>query len=179
MSWFPNFMCHGSVKIMTSSNGNFFRVTGPWCGDFTGHRWIPLTKASDTEIWCFFDLRLDKRLNKQSRRRWFHTPSCSLWRHCYAMGFRDRCQHPLYSCRFILKQVSQKHKGRSDTCLWTIDVTVNDFHMCCGLSSCYWDHHGSTITGVMVLRDTISIGGVYEMPLKMWTWFGGIWPLYV
>ena len=27
---------------MTSSNGNIFRVTGPLCGEFTGHRWIPL-----------------------------------------------------------------------------------------------------------------------------------------
>ena len=34
--------------MMTSSNGNIFRVTGPLCGEFTGHRWIPLTKASDT-----------------------------------------------------------------------------------------------------------------------------------
>ena len=39
--------------MMTSSNGNNFRVTGPLCGEFSGHRWIPLTKASDTELWCF------------------------------------------------------------------------------------------------------------------------------
>ena len=28
-----------------------FRVTGPLCGELTGHRWIPLTKASDAELW--------------------------------------------------------------------------------------------------------------------------------
>ena len=39
--------------MMTSSNGNIFRVNGPLCGEFTGHRWIPLTKASDAELWCF------------------------------------------------------------------------------------------------------------------------------
>ena len=39
---------------MTSWNGNIFRVTGPLCGEFTGHLWIPLTKASDAELWCFF-----------------------------------------------------------------------------------------------------------------------------
>ena len=39
--------------LMTSSNGNIFRVTGPLCGEFTGHRWIPLTKASDADLWCF------------------------------------------------------------------------------------------------------------------------------
>ena len=30
----------------------------------------------------FFDLRLNKRLSKQSRRRWFETLSRSLWCHC-------------------------------------------------------------------------------------------------
>ena len=38
---------------MTSSNGSIFRVTVPLCGEFTGHRWIPLKKASDAELWCF------------------------------------------------------------------------------------------------------------------------------
>ena len=38
---------------MTSSNGNIFRVTGTLWGEFTGHQWIPLTKASDMELWCF------------------------------------------------------------------------------------------------------------------------------
>ena len=40
-------------NMMTSSNGNIFRVTDPLCGEFTGHRWIPLTKANDAELWCF------------------------------------------------------------------------------------------------------------------------------
>ena len=36
--------------MMTSSNGKIFRVTGHLCGEFTGHRWIPRTKASDAEL---------------------------------------------------------------------------------------------------------------------------------
>ena len=32
------------VLTMTSSNGNILRVTGPLCGEFTGHRWIHRTK---------------------------------------------------------------------------------------------------------------------------------------
>ena len=48
-------------------NPAFFRVIGPLCGEFTGKRWIRLTKASDAEIW-FFHLRLNKRLSKQSKR---------------------------------------------------------------------------------------------------------------
>ena len=59
--------------VSPSSNGNIFRVTDPLCGEFTGRRWIPFTKASDAELWCFFHLRLNKRLSKQS-------PSRSLWR---------------------------------------------------------------------------------------------------
>ena len=40
--------------MLTSSNGNIFRITGPLCGEFTGHRWIPRTKASHAELWwCF------------------------------------------------------------------------------------------------------------------------------
>ena len=42
-----------NVSMMTSSNGNLFRVTGPLCGEITGHRWIPCTKASDAELWYF------------------------------------------------------------------------------------------------------------------------------
>ena len=41
-----------SFLMMTSSNGNIFRVTGHLCGEFTGPRWIPHTKASDAELWC-------------------------------------------------------------------------------------------------------------------------------
>ena len=69
-----------STCMMTSSKRNIFRVIGPLCGEFTGHQWIPLTKASDAELWCFFDLRLNERLNKQSWGWWFETPSRTLWR---------------------------------------------------------------------------------------------------
>ena len=40
-----------SDTMMTSSNGNMFRVTGLLCGEFTGR--IPHTKASDAELWSF------------------------------------------------------------------------------------------------------------------------------
>ena len=71
-----------SVVMMASSNGNIFRVTGHLCGEFTGDRWIPLTKASDAELWCFLDLRLNKRLSKQWWGWWFETPLRSSWCHC-------------------------------------------------------------------------------------------------
>ena len=71
-----------SQFMMTSSNGNIFallalcagnsRVTG----EFPSQR--PVTRSFDV----FFDMRLNKRLSKQSWGWWFETPSCSLWRHC-------------------------------------------------------------------------------------------------
>ena len=75
--------------MMTSSNGNLFRVTGHLCGEFTGHWWIPHTKASDAELWCFdvfFDRRLNEWLSKQSWGWWFEMPSCPFWRPSNATG---------------------------------------------------------------------------------------------
>ena len=37
-------------EMMTSSNVNIFRVTGPLWGESTGHRCIPLTKARDADL---------------------------------------------------------------------------------------------------------------------------------
>ena len=81
-------------NMMTSSKGNIFRVTGLSCGEFIGHRWIPLTKASDAELWSFLWLGLYKRLSKQSRGWWFETPSCSLWRYCNDQHWHEAGDKP-------------------------------------------------------------------------------------
>ena len=49
-------------------------------GEFPAQR--PVTRSFDV----FFDLRLNKRLSKQSWGWWFETLSCPLWRHCNATG---------------------------------------------------------------------------------------------
>ena len=49
----------------------------PVSGEFPSQR--PVTRSFD----IFFDLRLNKRLSKQSRGFWFETQSRPLWRHCY------------------------------------------------------------------------------------------------
>ena len=48
----------------------------PVTGEFPAQR--PVTRILDV----FFDLRLNKRLYKQSCGWWFETPSGPLWRHC-------------------------------------------------------------------------------------------------
>ena len=81
--------------MMTSLNGNIFHVTDPLCGEFIVNQWILLTKANDAELWWVFYLHLNKRLSKQSRRRWFEMPSCSLWHRCngWPLNHRDNFCH--------------------------------------------------------------------------------------
>ena len=72
----------GSFPIMiTSSNGNIFRVTGPLCGEVTGPGEFPTQRPVTRSFDVFFDLRLNKPLFKQSWGWWFETLPRSLWRH--------------------------------------------------------------------------------------------------
>ena len=48
----------------------------PVTGEFPAQR--PVTRSFNV----FVDLRLNKRLSKQSWGWWFETPSCSFWRYC-------------------------------------------------------------------------------------------------
>ena len=73
---------------------NIFRVTGLlWgvTGEFPTQR--PVTRNVDV----FFDLRLNKRLSKQSWGWWFETSSHPLWRHSNGNLF-----HNLHSCAVLM-----------------------------------------------------------------------------
>ena len=73
------------TTMMTSSNGNIFRVTGPLCGEFTGPGEFPAQRPVMPSF-VFFDLRLNKRLSRQPWGWWCETPSWWLWRQgndCY------------------------------------------------------------------------------------------------
>ena len=70
------------VHMMTSSNGDIFRVTDPLCGEFTGPGEFPTQRPVTRSFDVFFDLHLNKRLSKQPWGWWFETPLWSLWRHC-------------------------------------------------------------------------------------------------
>ena len=71
-----------NIFMMTSSNEkNSALLTlcagiSPVTGEFPSQR--PVTRSFDV----FFDLRLNKRLSKQSWGWWFGTPSPLSWRHC-------------------------------------------------------------------------------------------------
>ena len=69
-------------NMMTSSNGNIFRVTGPLCGDFTDPGEFPTQRPVSRSSDVFFDLHPNKKLSKQPWGWWFETQSWSLWLHC-------------------------------------------------------------------------------------------------
>ena len=68
--------------LMSLSNGNISRVTGPLCGEFTGPGEYPTQRPVTRSFVVFFDLRLNKQLSKQPWGWWFDTPSVSLWHQC-------------------------------------------------------------------------------------------------
>ena len=67
--------------LLTICAGNSI---GPSEGEFPAQR--PVTRSFD----IFFNLRLNKRLSKQSWGWWFETLSCPLWRQCYACCFFEQ-----------------------------------------------------------------------------------------
>ena len=69
-----------ALFIMTLSNGNIFRVTGHLYGEFM----------------VYFDLRPNKRLNKQSWGWWFETPLHSWWRHRNVQGESNGRESRMY-----------------------------------------------------------------------------------
>ena len=71
-----------SSHMMTSSNGNIFRVTGLCAGNSPVTSEFPAQRSVTRSFDIFSDLRLNKRLSKLSWGWWFETPSRSLWRHC-------------------------------------------------------------------------------------------------
>ena len=71
-----------SHHMMTSSDGNIFRVTGLLCGEFIGDRW---RRALMFSLIC----ALNKRLSKQSWGCWFETPTRWLWRHCNESSYNQ------------------------------------------------------------------------------------------
>ena len=85
---------------MTSSNGNISALlalcagNSPVTGEFPSQR--PVTRSFD----IFFDLRLNKRLSKQSRGWWFDTPARSLWRHCNGSLRRVNCPWDLLDSKY-------------------------------------------------------------------------------
>ena len=60
------------IIVMTSSNGDIFRVTDHLWGEFTCHWRISHTKAIDAEVWCFLWSRKHQSSASLAFVRWIH-----------------------------------------------------------------------------------------------------------
>ena len=78
------------LAMMTSSNGNIFRVTGPLCREFSGPAEFPAQWPVTRSFDVVFDQGLNKRLSKQTWGWWFETQPWSLWRQYNALNFLCR-----------------------------------------------------------------------------------------
>ena len=67
--------------MVTSSKGNISALLALCAGNSPVTCEFPAQRPV-TRSFVFIDMRLSKRLDKQHRRRWFETPSRSLWRYC-------------------------------------------------------------------------------------------------
>ena len=91
--------------MMTSSNGNIFRVTGPlYIGEFPAQR--PVTRSFDV----FFDLYLKRRLSKQSWCWWSETPTRSIWCQCNVTNVQWKppsttiYNHTIVKCLYVVQK---------------------------------------------------------------------------
>ena len=60
----------------------YFPRYWPFVRGIHRHRWIPLTKASDAELWFFTYAGLNTWVNNREAYDLFETPSRPLWNHC-------------------------------------------------------------------------------------------------
>ena len=121
------------LSMMTSSNGNIFRVTGhcPFVrgihrspGEFPAQR--PVTRSFDV----FFDL--NKQLSKQSWGWWFETLWRPLWRHCNDSGHQSSVYRwrtdvvRTWKINIILNMGWNYHLYRH---MWTLESTLQKSNM--------------------------------------------------
>ena len=124
------------------------------CREFTGCQWIPSQRPATRSFAVFFDLRLNKRLSKQSRHRWFETPSRSLWRH-----FNDIGTDPWFWCtlyRHVL--LLDKTVIDNSSCFrimyisWHVESYEVSWHSAMTQSISPWIKHLAKLDSVMVLQ---------------------------
>ena len=155
--------------MLTSSNGNIFRVTDPSCGEFTGPGEFPAQRPVTRSFDVFFDLRLNKRLSKQPWGWWFETLSWSLWRHGNVMIIWGRqCYNKASNFSGSVPTVTQinsyAHKNENAKSLSLLTP-------CAAKTPCpvMSSHHGIMMTSSNrnIFRVTgPSVRGIYRSPVN-------------
>ena len=129
----------------------------PVTGEFPSQR--PVTRSFDV----VFDLRLNKRLSKQSWDWWFETPSRPLWLHCTVIGYMYLLT--CYDSEKILVCM-QKHKTNL---LKNIIITYHpDQPICIDLPPWWADHRSLVAGGGKLFIDQRVRSGFQLMPDEEW-----------
>ena len=98
-------LCSSHAAVAWRHQMETFSITSPLCGEFTGHRWIPLTKARDAELWYFlWSARINGWVNNREvgdlRRHSAHAK--------FIWIYSDVCIYTFVSLvQYILQKVSQ------------------------------------------------------------------------
>ena len=127
--------------MMTSSNGDIFRVTGHLCREFTGPGEFPTQRPVTRSFDGFIDLRPNKRLSKHWWGWWFETP---LWRHCNAV-----CYDSIWSINKLdqielTKEINFKRSRDSIAVVHHFVRRCVSFQWSIGIMS---SHHGENFSG--------------------------------
>ena len=130
----------------------------------------PVTRSFDV----FFDLRLNKPLSKQSRRRWFETPLRSLWRHCNVNS--TPCSQAL-AIRWKRRNISSpwpnisSSEGSQDTSACQISG-----HYCHAFSIKYGNHTFEMFHWVKMPPKLVKSADRYQNMIR-WSGYNSIWYL--
>ena len=128
----------------------------------------PVTRSFEV----FFDQRLNKRLSKQSRRRWFETPLRSLWRHRNVNS--TPCSQAL-AIGLKMRNISRpwpnlsSSEGSQDTSACQISG-----HYCHAFSIKYGNHTFETFHWVKMPPKLVKSTG-RDQNLIRWSRYSSIW----
>ena len=158
---------------MTSSNGNILRVTGLWWGESTGDRWIPLTKASDAELWYFSSIcswtnvwSINREASDLKRHRAHYDVILMVLLGNFCRPVYVLIIHSTYGCMF---RKIHRH-------IWTCDILLNIQLWNMRLASCNVKYKWvsmfisfSMLNGVF-LKKTPQLNWIYELQVGIFWW---------
>ena len=96
--------------MMTSWNETFSALLAICAGNSPVPGAFPAQGSMTRSFDVFLDLRLKKRLSKQSWGWWFETPSCSLWRHSNAI-MKTR-EHNVQTSRGFMEDINAEKSSQ-------------------------------------------------------------------
>ena len=133
------------LSMMTSSNGNNFRVTGHLCGEFTGPRWIPAQRPVTRSFDVFIDLRrnndwVNTRETGDLRRYRAHYDVIVMYRHHRFMDNHCFCR-PMTTVP-VLYRVQKRYTYTlcfnltKPNLTWPLPYLINEVNPCSLIRKC-------------------------------------------